>query len=121
MDRHLRPTIMDIDPGSSDAVKTWRHWKRTFNFFIESLTTAGNVPNKLAHLVHFVGPSVYELIADCETFELAIEILEATYDKPKNEIFARHLLSTCKQDPGQSLDAFFLKLKLLQKTATLKQ
>ena len=87
MDRHLRPAVLSADPSSPDAIKTWRHWKRTFDFFLESLPQPvgdAAAPNKLATLVNFVGPSVYELIADAATYEAAIQTLETTFDKPKN-------------------------------------
>ena len=114
MDRHLRPGTLSTDPNSPEALKTWRHWKRTFYFFIDSLPTTPP-PNKLAALINFVGPSIYELIADYESFDEAIEALEKTYDKPKNEIFARHLLSCCKQEPGETLDQYLQKLKIHSK------
>ncbi|GFR60866.1 hypothetical protein ElyMa_003542200, partial [Elysia marginata] len=114
MDRHLRPAVLTTDPSSPDALKTWRHWKRTFDFFLKSLPTTP-APNKLATLVNFVGPSIYELIAESDSYETAIKVLEGVYDKPKNEIFARHLLSCCKQEPVQSLDQYLQKLKTLAK------
>ena len=112
MDRHLRPAVLTTDACAPDALKTWRHWKRTFDFFLQSLPTEPP-PNKLATLVNFVSPSVYELIAEAASYEDAIKTLETTYDKPKNEVFARHLLSSCKQEQGQSLDQFLQKLKTL--------
>jgi len=111
MDRHLKPAILSTEPSSPDALTAWRHWKRTFDFFLESLTD----PNKLATLVNFVSPSIYALIAEYTSYETAINALEAVYDKPKNEVFARHLLSCCKQEPGQSLDQYLQKLKTLAK------
>ena len=124
MDRHLRPAVLTADPSSPDAIKTWRHWKRTFDFFLESLprpqADGAAAPNKLATLVNYVGPSVYELIADADTYDSAIQILETAFDKPKNEVFARHLLATCKQEPGQSLDQYLQKLKTLAKDCNFK-
>ena len=124
MDRHLRPAVLTADPGSPDAIKTWRHWKRTFDFFLESLpqpqAEGAAAPNKLATLVNYVGPSVYELIADADTYDSAIQTLETAFDKPKNEVFARHLLATCKQEPGQSLDQYLQKLKTLAKDCNFK-
>ena len=123
MDRHLRPAVLTADPSSPDAIKTWRHWKRTFDFFLESLPQPGGdgpAPNKLATLDNFVGPSVYELIIDAVTYESAIQILQTTFDKPKNEVFARHILATCKQEPGQSLDQYLQKLKTLAKDCNFK-
>ena len=119
MDRHLRPAVLTTEPSSPDALKTWRHWKRTLDFFLQSLPTTP-APNKLATLVNFVGPSVYELIAEAPTYENAIATLETAYDKPKNEVFARHLLSSCKQEQGQSLDQFLQKLKNLAKDCNFK-
>ena len=119
MDRHLRPAVLTTEACSPDALKTWRHWKRTFDFFLQSLPTEP-APNKLATLVNFVGPSVYDIIAESETYDDAIKILEATYDKPKNEVFARHLLSSCKQEQGQSLDQYLQKLKTLAKDCNFK-
>ena len=119
MDRHLRPAVLTTDASSPDALKTWRHWKRTFDFFLQSLPTEPP-PNKLATLVNFVGPSVYELIAESANYEDALNTLEAVYDKPKNEVFARHLLSSCKQEQGQSLDQYLQKLKLLAKDCNFK-
>ncbi|GFR97398.1 retrovirus-related Pol polyprotein from transposon opus [Elysia marginata] len=51
MDRHLRLAVLTTNPSSPDALKTWRHWKRTFDFFLESLPTTP-APNKLATLVN---------------------------------------------------------------------
>ncbi|VDP92899.1 unnamed protein product [Echinostoma caproni] len=39
--------------------------------------------------------------------------IEALYIKPKNEVFARHVLATTKQENGQSVDQFIQKLHSL--------
>ena len=53
---------------------------------------------------NFVSPTVYEIIADSTEYENALATLEALYITPKNEIFARHVLATQKQQAGESLD-----------------
>ena len=111
MERFLKPERLDVDPSVGDADKLYKHWKKTFDNFLESLEE----PNKLSILVNFVSARVYEYIAECDTFEDAIEILKNTYIKPKNEVFARHLLYTCKQEQSDSLDQFLSKLKSLAK------
>ena len=115
MDRHLRPAILKVDPCAPDSTKTFRHWEKTFYNFIDSLNTPEQPVNKLATLINFIDATVYELVSECTTFEQAIRILQTTYDKPKNSIFARHLLATYKQEVGQSLDFFLQKLKNLAK------
>ena len=42
------------------------------------------------------------------------------YVKPKNEIFARHILATSKQEQGQPLDQFLKKLRSLSKECDFK-
>ena len=122
MDRHLRPAVLATDPSSPDALKIWRHWKRTFDFFLESLPQEPTItPNKFATLINFVGPSIYELIAESKSYDDAIKTLEDIFDKPKNEVFARHLLSCCKQEPGQTLDQYLQKLKTLAKDCNFKE
>jgi len=71
-------------------------------------------------LVNFVDPSIYELIAECEEYATAIGILASTYDKTKNFVFARYLLSSCKQEQGQRLDQYLIKLKTLAKDCEYK-
>ena len=58
---------------------------------------------------------MYGYIADCTKYESAEKILEGLYVKPKNEVFARHLLATRRQEPSESLDQYLQTLKLLGK------
>lgn len=117
MERYLRPERFDADPNQADAAKQWLHWFRTFENFLTSLASLS--PNKLDTLINYLAPSVYEFIGECTTYEDAINILKDTYVKPKNEVFARHLLATCKQE-GQTLDQYLCKLKTLAKECDFK-
>ena len=116
MERYLKPTRLDVDPSVGDADKQFRHWKQTFETFLDCLTE----PNKHGLLINFVSPTIYESIAETTNYEDAMKILVNIYIKPKNEIFARHILSTCKQDPTESLDQFLRKLKTLARDCNFK-
>lgn len=118
MDKILRPERFDADPNVQSASVIWKHWFRTFNTFITKAETTER--DKLDILINYVAPTVYEYIAECKTFDSAISTLERIYVKPKNEVFARHLLSTCKQETGQSLDQFLQKLKSLAKDCAFR-
>ena len=118
MDRFLRPERFDTSPDSPDAAKSWKHWLRTFNSFLTSV--ADRDPNKLDLLINYLSPTVYDYVADCATYDSAIETLKNLYVKPANEVFARYLLSTAKQEPGQPLDQFLQKLKTLAKDCNCK-
>ena len=111
MERFLRPERLDVDPSSGDADKQFKHWLKTFDNFVATL----NNPQKLSILTNFVSARIYEYIADVDTFDAAISILQKTYIKKKNEVFARHVLSTSRQEPNESLDRFLNRLKSLSK------
>ena len=55
------------------------------------------------------------MISECTSYTEAVDLLQSTFIKQKNEIFARHKLCTCKQEPGQTIDQFLLQLKTLSK------
>ena len=118
MEKLLRPSRLDIDPNSPMASKEWRHWYRTFTNFI--LECGENAPDKLRTLVNYVSHSVFEYIEDCTTYESAIAILQHLYVKTPNEIFARHLLSTRRQQSGETLDEFLRELRKLSKDCNLR-
>ncbi|XP_042236977.1 uncharacterized protein LOC121876105 [Homarus americanus] len=118
MEKFLRPERLDTTPNSPTASKEWRHWFRTINTFLTSISALE--PDKLATLCNFVPPSVYEYIADCVSYDAAILVLHDLYKKPKNEVFARHLLATRRQHSGESLDEYLQELRHLSKDCNFK-
>ena len=76
--------------------------------------------DKLAVLSNFVSPSIFQHIEDCTDYETSIETLQILFIKPKNEIFARHLLATRKQAPTETLDEYLQALKTLSKDCNFK-
>ena len=119
MDRCLRPNRLCIDPSASNATEEWNHWKKTFTNFLTISKGENNAPlsseEKLLYLVNHVSASIYTLISDINTYDDAIAVLETTYVKPKNIIFARHCLSIRRQAPGESVDQYMQVLNLLSK------
>ncbi|XP_064086095.1 uncharacterized protein LOC135201146 [Macrobrachium nipponense] len=113
MAKLLKPSRLYTDPSSPTAAKEWKHWHKTFTNFIEDSGDAA--PDKFRGSVNCVSPSVYELVEDCSTFESAIAKLESAYIKLPNEVFARHVLATRRQQSGESLDEFLRELHKLSK------
>ncbi len=112
MDKYLRPERLDADPSSSTAAEEWRHWKRTFSNFLEAFP---DPPDKLKAITNFVSARVYRLVEDCTTYEEAIAALEAVYVKQKNEVFARYVLSTRRQQNQETIDQYIQVLHSLSK------
>ena len=120
MDKYLKPERLDADPNSSSAAQQWRHWHRTFKSFLEQCQLTRPELNKLDVLINYVSPKVYDYIAECATYDSATSVLESLYVKPKNDVFARHLLATRKQEAGESLDQYLLSLQQLGRDCTFK-
>ena len=76
--------------------------------------------NKLRILTNSVAYNVYDYIEECVTYDSGIRVLENLYVKTPNEIFARHLLATFRQTPGQSLNDFVQKLQGLGKDCSFR-
>lgn len=111
MERFAQPVRFDADPYSPDAAAQWTHWYRTFSHFIQCIESHN--PNKLELLINYLSPTVYQSVSLCPTYEDAVQTLKSLYAPSKSEIFARHLLSTCRQENDQSLDQYIQKLRAL--------
>ena len=118
MDHLLRPSTFDVEPSATGATKRWLHWHCTFKNLMSNLTTEQQ-NCKLQILINYISPTVYEYISECATYDDAIATLTSIYNKPKNIIFARHLLATCKQD-GHTFDQYLQTLKTLAKDCDFK-
>ena len=63
---------------------------------------------------------VYEYIADCNTFDTAVNHLKELYIKPPNEVFVQHLLATYGQKEEENIHEYVQRLKLLAKECNFK-
>ena len=55
MDRLLKPERFEVEPNSKTASKEWRHWLKTFENFVQSLSE-DNQANKFPLLTNLVAP-----------------------------------------------------------------
>ena len=89
---------------------------QTFENYVEvldALRVDEQPTDRLKALVNCVSYQVYEYIEEATTYDTAIATLRDLFAKAPNEVFARHLLATAKQDPGHILDEFLLSLQKL--------
>lgn len=114
MDKLLRPEPFDVDPTSTSASKEWAHWKTRFETFLDSITDVSPA-NKKNLLINHVSTNVFSHISDAADYDACITALDNVYTPAKNIIFARHLLTACKQRSDESVDSFFQRLKSLAK------
>ena len=76
--------------------------------------------DKRALLINFLSPTVYPYVEDHDTYDSALGALKAAYIKRENDIFARHILATRKQQNGENLEQFLQALKVLSKDCTFR-
>ena len=99
MEKYLKPERLDLDPSKPEAADTWRHWKMTFDIFLEAVCETGQPTSmtdrlKLKLLINLLSPAIYEHISDIHDYSTAMNALEEIFVKPKNSVFCRHLLAT---------------------------
>ena len=120
MDKLLKPNNLDISPNDSEAPATFKYWLATFEKFLEEVEKKVEEVDKQALLINFLSPTVYPYVEDHNTYDCALGALKAAYIKRKNDIFARHILATRKQQNGENLEQFLQALKILSKDCTFR-
>ena len=77
MDKALRPSRLETLPNSSDASKVYKHWKKTFEYYVAALPQTNL--NKLHVLTNFVAPDIFDIISEDATYNAALATLDANY------------------------------------------
>lgn len=119
MDQILRPQRLDIDAESNLASLKWKHWLLTFENFLEEIKVAED-KQKLRILTNFLSPAVYQYVAECSTFQKAIDSLQELYSKPVSVIYARHQLASRRQNQEETIDQYLQNLKILARDCDFK-
>ena len=113
MDKALRPERFEGSANTATSAKEFTHWFKTLENYLGSLPQENL--NKLSILTNLVSPSVYEYFSECADYATSIDALKKTFVKPTNEVFARHILRTRKQNGSETLDEYLQALKTLSK------
>ena len=110
--KFLQPKKLSVDPNSPTAENEWKFWLKTFTNFVEAMPAGEGEAqiNKLNVLTAYLTAPIYKVIAEETTSDNAVAALRRLYVKPRNEIFARHLLATAQQKVGESIDELVLRL-----------
>ena len=111
MDKVLRPARFSVDPTHATAAREFRHWLRTFESFLAAIED--HEPDKLSTLTNFISSEVFEFIEDFATYDDALTRLKEIYQQPVHEVFARHILTTRTQQPGENVDVYYQSLRRL--------
>ena len=120
MEKYLKPERLELDPSKQEAADTLRHWKMTFNIFLETVCETQKPTSikdrlKLKLLINLLSPAIYKRLCDIHDYGTAMNSLEEIFVKPKNSLFCRHLLATRRQQTDESVDQYLQSLKRLAK------
>ena len=99
MEKLLKPDRLNTNPNASTVSREWLHWLRTFENFLAVLPQESL--DKRSVLTNYVSPKIFVYIEECTEYDRAIVILKELFVKPKNEIFARHVLATRSQQTAE--------------------
>ena len=139
MDRLLRPKIFETEPSAVNAEKLYRHWKVTFENYLDTNITAvtpgtegdgtslaaertaraDNNRKKRHALFNNVSSDIFELIEHSVDYDAAIAVLDATYIRPTSVVYSRHKLITSKQE-SQSMDSLKQNLERTAKSCNFQ-
>ena len=132
--KYIRVPVLEALPSSPDSQKIFNHWEKMLVSFLavvapstssspsDTSTSSSSLQatpspaiNKLAIPCGYVSPDVYAFIESCTTYDTAMEALGKLYKKKKNLTYARHLLATANQEPGETVIDFSQRLLNLSK------
>jgi len=115
----LRPKELSIETTAPDACQTFTYWLWTardyIDYFEEGRAADDPAINKARIIVSCLSPSVYPTVEEEETFDGIIAALNVAYVKKANNVYARHLLVSRRQQPGESVTEYAQALKELAK------
>ena len=67
MGKYLKPERLELDPSKPEAADTWRHWKMTFNIFLEAVCETQQ-PISMTdwnwNLINLLSPTIFKHISD---------------------------------------------------------
>ena len=72
----LKPDRLDIDINSSSVAKLWKHWKTTFDDFVNKIDQERNegeaAADRLELLTNYLTADIFQFIEDCSNYDDAL-------------------------------------------------
>ena len=82
MEKYLKPERFSADPSSNTSAKEWKHWKQTFESFLEAIADpAPTDANKRSLLNNLVSPEISDMISECTSYTEAVALNQLSLNK----------------------------------------
>ncbi|XP_076811773.1 uncharacterized protein LOC143458790 [Clavelina lepadiformis] len=120
----LRPKELTVSPDTVDAHKVFKYWLQTVEDFIATLEelrpTQSPAINKTRVVRSCISPEVFSYVEEGDSYESIITLLKELYVRPRNNVYARHVLVSRQQNHGGKVLEFLRALKMLAKDCTFE-
>jgi hypothetical protein len=115
----------DSTGASTSVSPRWKRWRKSFQFFVEAKGIE-EAKQKKALLLHCAGVDVQEIFEALDNseagvsskasktddeYEIALKILDEYFSPKANVPYERHVFRQMKQEDGETVDQFVVKLK----------
>ena len=115
----------DSTGDSTSVSPRWKRWRKSFQFFVEAKGIE-EAKQKKALLLHCAGVDVQEIFEALDNseagvsskasktddeYEIALKILDEYFSPKANVPYERHVFRQMKQEDGETVDQFVVKLK----------
>ena len=113
---------MDISGSKSELSERWRVWLRGFTYFAEGKANLQNPARKRSELLYRAGSGVQDIFENLTIVPLpegqvddvylqTVRALDAYFHVQENAAYERHVLRQLRQEPGEDVDSFVLRLR----------
>ena len=113
---------MDITGSKSELSERWRVWLRGFTYFAEGKANLQNTARKKSELLYRAGSGVQDIFENLaivalpegqedDVYRAAVRTLNAYFQVQENPAYERHVLHQLRQEPGEDVDLFVLRLR----------
>ena len=108
----------NVDTREPNAEKEYEFWKTKFGIYVAN--SNANDQQKLQILTNKLNAETYEYIDGLSDNNEAIQKLDSVFKKKPNILFARYKLNTSNQNPGETIEAYVLRLSVMAKSCVFK-
>ena len=113
---------MDISGSKSELSERWRVWLRGFTYFAEGKANLQNAARKRNELLYQAGSGVQDIFKNLtiitalegqadDVYLQTVRTLNAYFRVQENAAYERHVLRQLRQQPGEDVDSFMLRLR----------
>ena len=114
---------MDITGFKSELSERWRVWLRGFTYFAGGKANLQNAARKKNEVLYRAGSGVQDIFENLtivpppegqegdDVYQQTVRTLDAYFRVQENAAYERHVLRQLRQEPGEDVDSFVLRLR----------